>query len=161
MQRLVALITLTAFLLVVAIPAMPVAQACAHKSAASSNDDSCGSACHDESATLTPDDMNMSGMDMDMPIVASPAKASTTKASVAKESVAKASITKEKAPRCRIECGCGCNSSPDKFPVLLTPHIPASFQSSITIEKNQAEATSAAALITSSTPPNIPPPRLA
>ena len=111
MQRFNAIITLTAFLLVITLPVLPVKPACAHSMAG--NDEACETACHDESPVLTPDDMDMTAFEMEMDI------------EVTDHAVAKQETTNEKPPHCRIECGCGCNSSPDTFPLTLSPHLPA------------------------------------
>ncbi len=127
MQRFTAIITLTAFLLVITMPMLPVKPACAHS--LMGNDEPCETACHDESPALMPDDMDMSAFEMAM----------DAELAQLDHAVVKQDAASDKPPHCRIECGCGCNSAPDTFPLTLSPHLPAiDFYE---IKKIQSEAT--------------------
>ncbi len=145
MQRFSAIITLTAFLLVITLPILPVAPACAHSVMA--NDEPCGTACHDETPTLMPDDMDMSELDMEMEAVAT-------------QVLTKQETSSEKPPHCRIECGCGCNSSPDTFPLTLSPHLPAIDLYEIEMIKSEIALTAATHISIRNATPDSPPPRI-
>ncbi len=148
MQRLTAIITLTAFLLVITMPMLPVTPACAHAAmAAHANDDTCAMACHDESPEIMPDDMNMSDLNMD---TTSPKQ---TQALTKQDSVA------EKTPYCRIECGCGCNNKPDTFPLTLSPHLPSNTLIATKNLPSEQALSKVSISITRLTPPESPPPR--
>ena len=147
MQRLTALITLAAFLMVVTLPVLPVPPACAHS--AMGNDEACATACHGEMATLAPEDMDMSDLDMEMETVASETKI-----------VAHEEISSEEVPYCRIECGCGCNSAPDEFNVSLSPHMPSHPMALITPIPSEFSYSAVSTKTTRNTPPDSPPPRL-
>lgn len=149
MQRFIATITLTAFLLVITMPMLPVAPACAHAAMAShANDDTCKMACHDASPELAPDDMDMADLNMDAEV-----KATQTQELAKKDSVA------EKPPYCRIECGCGCNSKPDTFPLTLSPHLPSKTLVVIKNLPSEQALNKVSINTTRQTSPKSPPPR--
>ena len=147
MQRFSAIITLTAFLLVITLPILPVAPACAHSVMA--NDDACATACHDETPTLMPDDMDMSDLDMEM-----------EPAHEHHQVVAKQDVSSEKPPYSRIECGCGCNNSPDTFPITLSPHLPTIDLYEIKKVTSVATTIVVPHVSIAITPPDSPPPRI-
>lgn len=148
MQRFIATITLTAFLLVITMPMLPIAPACAHTAmATNANDDTCEMACHDESPEIMPDDMNMSDLDMH-----------TTSPKQTQE-LAKEDNVSEKPPYCRIECGCGCNNKPDTFPLTLSPHLPSIILVAIKNLPSEQALSKVSINITRHTPPESPPPR--
>ncbi|MDX8387912.1 MAG: hypothetical protein R8M46_05185 [Ghiorsea sp.] len=146
MQRFTALITLAAFLLVITLPMIPVPPACAHS--AMGNDEACETACHGESATLAPDDMDMAELDMEMEVVVEQAQV-----------ISQQEVSTEKPPFCRIECGCGCNSSPDEFPLVLTPHLPSHPMTLITPIPSEYVFHVVATKAQRDIPPDSPPPR--
>jgi hypothetical protein len=147
MQRFTALITLAAFLLVITLPMLPVPPACAHS--AMVNDEACKTACHDETPTITPDDMNMSDFEMDL----------GTK-HTHDDLLSKQELSSEKPPKCRIECGCGCNNSPDEFTLVLPPHVPSHPMALIEPIASEFAPEVATIETTRNNPPDSPPPRL-
>lgn len=150
MQRLIAHITLAAFLLVVAAPVMPVAKACAHQTMGS--DKPCNMGCHTQKATLMPDDLDMGELSMD----AMDAATAQPVAQIKKSST----LSQEKAPRCRIECACGCNDGTKIFPIVLTPHLPSAVQSIKIIQDQPVQTTYFAPIPYTHAPPCTPPPKL-
>jgi hypothetical protein len=151
MQRITAWTTLTAFLLVITLPLMPITPVYAHdKVETCTKQDTCGGDCHGgdcHSEQSTPNDLVMTDMDMAMPEVSS------------SNAISQAEVAPTRsAPN--IECGCGCNGTPDVFPMVLSPHIPSyvNIQNSIVSTRSTQDVVSVK--IIRNTPPSIPPPRI-
>ena len=155
MQRITALITLTAFLLVITLPMMPITPVFAHdKVQTCANHDACkgdchGGACHDKQNT--PTDLVMTDMDMDMPDV--------VEAQVIQPIVNKVALVTPVEGTAKMGCGCGCQHTPDTFPAVLTPHLPSHINFQTTIVSTRSIYQLSEVKITRNTPPNIPPPR--
>ncbi|MDX8384816.1 MAG: hypothetical protein R8M45_12100 [Ghiorsea sp.] len=152
MQRFTTFITLIAFFLTMAMPALAVPPVCKHSvtdgNSAVSMDD-----CHGEHIVLpeADEDMDMSDMDMDFQ-----APDETHFEHHAHQAV---QLLADAESICIIECGCGCNSDPDIFPQGLTPHLPSTHfhNDNITSFRQAVELTSEQANIL--LPPDNPPPK--
>lgn len=151
MQRTTAWITLTAFFLVITLPLMPITPVYAHdKVETCANHDTCGSDCHGGDCHTTqsaPNDLVMTDMDMAMPEVSSSKATQESKATSSKT-----------VPS--LECGCGCNGTPDTFPMVLSPHLPTYVNIQSSIVSTRSTQYMVSVKIIRNTPPSIPPPRI-
>jgi len=152
-QHYTAWTTLSAFVLLTLLPMMPITPVFAHDMP---NSCSSHSACADipmGNTLETPDDMAMDDMVMNLPI-------SKTVDSLRTNNRPELLLAYDEGTE-KLSCDCGCQSTPDEFPAVFTPHIPSysKFQSSIIPARLFAQT--AQNKTTRNIPPNIPPPRIA
>ena len=154
-QQNTAWLVLWSFFMITILPIMPItpvfahdmAETCSHQGACKG--DCHGGGCHGTKST--PADLVMTDMDMPMPEKqTAQAKATHTKP---------VTLTSAQGTE-KVACDCGCQSTPDQFPIVLTPFILPHVNFQTTMVETRSTFQVSQTKITRNTRPNIPPPKL-